>query len=191
MDDAATPAPTATDIVQRAARAAFGAPLVTNVFRGTVVEAIVDAALAPEWVWCSQDYSSWDFEHRDGTRLEVKQSAARQSWTPSCTAIHVGKPNFDIAARQGRWEGPIWVGEPGRASHIYVFAHHPVADRNADHRDPLQWDFYVVGAGALPPGGKTLGLAGVKERARATPFAALRAEVERVRTALQKDRSAA
>ena len=33
---------------------------------------------------------------------------------------------------------------------IYVFAHHPIADISADHRDPTQWQFYVTRTSELP-----------------------------------------
>lgn len=141
--------PSVAEIEQKAARAAFGRPLITNVHRGLLAEAIVASALEPDWRWCSEDYSSWDFENKDGVRLEVKQSAARQTWTPVG-----GKPSscsFDIARRTGRWENGIeWVEAPGRSAHIYVFAHHPVFDHSADHRDPKQWLFYVVATRSLP-----------------------------------------
>lgn len=114
-----------------------------------MAEAIVASALEPEWQWCSEDYASWDFERNDGARLEVKQSAARQSW-----AAPDAKPSacyFDIAARTGRWEnGADWIREPGRCADLYVFAHHPVSDVTADHRDPRQWLFYVVSTARLP-----------------------------------------
>lgn len=141
--------PSAEDIQRKVAAAAFGRPLITNVHRGMVAEAIVAAALEPEWRWCSEDYSSWDFERSDGAKLEVKQSAARQSW-----AAADAKPSacsFDIASRTGRWENGVeWIAEPGRSAHIYVFAHHPVVGETADHRDPAQWQFYVIATQRLP-----------------------------------------
>lgn len=139
---------TIADIQRKVADAAFGRPLVTNVLRGHVAEAIIACALEPEWRWCAEDYSSWDFERADGLRLEVKQSAARQTWSTN----NIPSPaSFDIAERKGRWEGPVWVADPGRAAHVYVFAHHEVADESADHRDPAQWTFYVVRTRDLPP----------------------------------------
>lgn len=169
-----TSIPTISDIQRKVAEAAFGRPLVTNVMRGQVVEAIVACALEPEWTWCAEDYSSWDFERADGMRLEVKQSAARQTWAAS------DKPSacsFDIAMRKGRWEGSSWVDEVGRAAHIYIFAHHPVADRSADHRDPTQWQFYVVPTSQLP-NTRRLSLNGVRSLATATSFAELEQAVE-------------
>lgn len=139
--------PSVSDIQRRVAEAAFGRPLVTNVLRGQVVEAVVAFALEPHWTWCAHDYAGWDFERSDGVRLEVKQSAARQSWATSDTPSPC---SFDIAERKGRWEGSVWVAQPGRAAQVYIFAHHPIADATADHRDPMQWEFYAVPATKLP-----------------------------------------
>ena len=139
--------PTINEIKEKVAEAAFGRQLVTNVLRGQVVEAIIACVLEPHWTWCAADYSSWDFERADGLRLEVKQSAARQSWATS------DKPSacsFDIANRQGRWEGAAWVEALGRAAHVYIFGHHPIADVSADHRCANQWQFYVVPTHQLP-----------------------------------------
>lgn len=164
--------PSAEEIQRKVAAAAFGRPLITNVHRGMVAEAIVAAALEPEWRWCSEDYSSWDFERADGAKLEVKQSAARQSW-----AAANAKPSacsFDIASRTGRWENGVeWIAEPGRSAHIYVFAHHPVADESADHRDPTQWQFYVIATERLP-NTRRLSLSRLRSLGEACAFQVLR-----------------
>ena len=143
------------DVVAKVSQVAFGKPLVTNVLRGHVAEAIIALALEPEWNWCSADYAGWDFDRPDGIRLEVKQSAAMQSWS-------TGKPSkaiFDVAARTGYWEGGTeWIAKAGRPAHLYVFAHHSIYGDAADHRDPMQWEFYVVPSNALPDV-KKLGLA--------------------------------
>lgn len=139
---------TSADVVRKASDAAFGKPLITNVLRGQIAEAIIALALEPDWNWCSADYASWDFEHGSGLRLEVKQSAARQSWALEGAAPSVC--SFDIAARKGRWEGSTWIPDPRRHADLYVFAHHRVAEPSADHRDPDQWDFYVVASRDLP-----------------------------------------
>jgi len=135
------------EVIAKVAEAAFGRPLVTNVLRGHVAEAIVALALEPEWDWCSADYSGWDFERSDGLRLEVKHSAARQSWATTKPS----KAIFDVAARTGYWVSSTeWIAGIGRAAHLYIFAHHGIYDDHADHRDPSQWDFYVVPTSALP-----------------------------------------
>lgn len=136
-----------TEVVEKVSQAAFGKPLITNILRGHVAEAIIALALEPEWTWCSADYAGWDFERSDGLRLEVKQSAARQSWGTDKPS----KPSFDVAARTGYWEGGTrWIEKPGRAAHLYVLAHHGIYDDSADHRDPSQWEFFVIPSGSLP-----------------------------------------
>lgn len=142
-------APTARQIRDKLCNAAFGDPLVSNIYRGLVAEIIVDTELGALWNYCGSDWRSWDFEHVDGCRLEVKQSAARQTWTRE---LNMAKPIFDIRARKGYFEGTDWIGvaDPRRFADIYVFAYHPIMDATADHRDPLQWQFYVVPANRLP-----------------------------------------
>ena len=105
--------------------------------------------LEPEWRWCSADWASYDFENADGVGLEIKQSAALQSWHTPGAKTNQGR--FDIAERTGRYEGLEWIAEPGRAAAIYVFAWHPVIDHDAaDHREPEQWQFFPVKASDLP-----------------------------------------
>lgn len=113
-----------------------------------MAEAIIAMLIEPAWRWCSADYAAWDFERHDGVRLEVKQSAARQTWHSAAD-----KPSnclFDIRARKGRYEGATWFSEPGRHADLYVLAHHGVCDETADQADPQQWRFYVILAAALP-----------------------------------------
>ena len=112
-----TASATIDDIVEMASAAAFGRRLIQNNLRSIVVEAIVAKALGPAWRWCSADWAPYDFEGPGGLRLEVKQSAAQQTWSTSTSKP--SKPVYDIAARNE------FVGE------------------QADHRDPAQWCFYV------------------------------------------------
>ena len=169
-------------VIAHAARAAFGQLLVTNTLRSMVVEAMLDLALLADWRWCAADFAGWDFEHADGTRLEVKQSAARQTWA---APLRPSRPSFDIAQRLGYWEGgSTWVEGAGRHAHIYVFAHHPAVDAKADHRDPQQWDFYVAGTEALPAT-KSISLARVREIVPACGYADVRASIEVLRVQRQ------
>ncbi len=139
-----------------------------NSFRGLVVEAIVAEALEPDWKWVSSDWSSWDFEHQIGLRLEVKQSAALQSW--HTVEPKRWLPRFDINDRTGRWEGANWLAEEGRSAQIYVFATHDLTDAKiADHRNPSQWDFYVIDERSLPRQ-KTIGFSGIRQLAKPCKF---------------------
>ncbi|WP_316859920.1 hypothetical protein [uncultured Cohaesibacter sp.] len=137
-----------TQVMEAASKASFEKPLINNVQRGIVAEAIVHLLLDDGWKWCSEDWSLWDFEHIDGTKLEVKQSAARQSWHTKDTDRT--KCEFDIAARKKEWRDNRWVSAPGRKANLYVFAYHPIVDESADHCNPHQWLFYVVPERALP-----------------------------------------
>lgn len=157
-----------TRIYQRLTSELLGKPLVGNAFRGTLVEAMIAEALAPEWRWCADGWGSFDFEGPGGIGLEVKQSAARQNW--HAPGDKPCPPRFDIAERTGHWdEQNAWVPGRGRAAAIYVFAHHPVTDDTADHREPMQWDFYVVAASRLPSQ-KSMGTSGVRALADCIGF---------------------
>lgn len=171
--------PTIDEIRAAAHAAAFGEPLISNIYRGLIAEIIVGAALGSDWQMCSGDWRGWDFEHVGGCRLEVKQSAARQTWTGARAAT---KPIFDIRARTGYFEGADWVADPRRFAEIYVFAHHPVMDASADHRDVRQWRFYAVPANRLPAA-KTISLAGIAKLAEPVVWDALKMTVENARAA--------
>lgn len=97
------------DVIAKVTASAFGQPLVTNVLRGHVVEAMVALALEPEWRWCSGDYAAWDFERADGLRMEVRQSAYRQSW--------VQAPHLKVSrgVRHSAPEVRLGVRKPQRA----------------------------------------------------------------------------
>lgn len=140
--------PTPDEIAAKASVEIFSKRLLTNVHRAIVAEAIVGCALDSDWTWSSGDYASCDFRHKDGHRLEVKQSASLQSW--NAKSLLESKCQFDIAERTGAWEGAIWRPQRGRNADIYVFCHHPVVNEQADHRDASQWRFFVTRADALP-----------------------------------------
>jgi hypothetical protein len=172
-----TTIPTADEIRAKASTAAFGNPLIENSFRGFVVEIIVGSALGSTWRLCSADWYGWDFEHASGCRLEVKQSAARQTWA---APKKPSPPSFDIRERTGYYEGAEWIKKAGRLAQIYVFAYHPIRNDSADHRDPSQWRFHVVPAKQLPAS-KTIGLVRVALLSDAVPWIGLSEAVESAR----------
>jgi hypothetical protein len=172
--------PTVDEVRAKACAAAFGNPVVSNIYRGLVAEVIVGTALGSEWRMCSGDWRGWDFEHPSGLRLEVKQSAARQTWTGTRKAT---VPIFDIRTRTGYFEGADWVADPRRFAHIYVFAFHPITEASADHCDPRQWCFHVVAANRLPSS-KTISLAKVTLLSGSVPWLDLGAAVESMRAIL-------
>lgn len=163
--------PTRDEIVERTITASFGSKLVTNMHRGPLVEAMVAFAIEPDWSWCSHDYNAWDFVHHSGLRLEVRQSAAWQSW--SRPGSRPSRCSFDIRDRKGSYDqGTTWIEKAGRHAQIYLFAHHPLVGDAADHREPEQWRFYVVPAETLS-GTATIGLAALQRLATACKYGAL------------------
>jgi hypothetical protein len=159
-------------LIARLSRRLFGAPILQNNVRGEVVEEMVAMALEPEWEHCGGDWGPCDFRHgAPGLRIQVKQSAARQSWDAGEVART--NPRFAIAEKTGRYEDDgTWISERSRNAEIFVFAWHPRTDAGADHRDPEQWLFYVLAESDLPPA-KSIALADVRGRARGVPFPAL------------------
>ncbi|MXW28611.1 MAG: hypothetical protein F4Z80_07050 [Chloroflexi bacterium] len=144
--------------------------IMENVVRGDYVECLIAHALGFDWelTWASGwGWAAWDIEHVSGARIEVKQSAARQTWDQS-TLAPTRPTRFDIAPRSGYWirDGSRYFEfpTPSRAADLYVFAWH--AERRldrVDHREPAQWQFFVVPERKLPEAQKTIGLAGIRQ----------------------------
>lgn len=137
----------------------FDTQVIQNNLRGLWAEAMVAELLAPEWRYTGSDWSGWDLEHPDGTRIEIKQSARDQSWGTSRQA-----PSFDIKAVAGHYPDGVTyqrntTGE--RLAHLYIFAWH----EGSDQRDVEQWQFFVVASKDLPVGQKTIGLNGIRKLA--------------------------
>jgi|CXWL01.1.fsa_nt_gi hypothetical protein len=177
------------DISLRLARRLFGRPLIQNSFRGAFVEELIAPALSTRgWRHCGDDWSSWDFQHETGTRLELKQSALVQSWSAGHSG-HAKNPSFNISEKTGYWVGGDFHSFDvlARPSDLYVFAWHGIEDRGiADHRRLDQWMFYLVAAYSLPARQKTIALS-VLRRLGAVGWAAteLADKVESVRNGLK------
>ena len=137
----------------------YGEPLINNVYRGDYVEEMILSALGEGEQWKPfGGWGGWDLERDDGLRLEVKQSAALQSWHATASAGKPSPSSFDIAPRGGYYtdstDAGFWkkVDPPVRSADIYIFAWHPEkAPDIADHRRAEQWEFYVVRESKLPP----------------------------------------
>lgn len=140
-----TAVPSCDDIRKAVADRLFGAKLVQSNFRGEVVESIIAKALGPCWVHCSDGWGGWDFQKtmESGAlvRLQVKQSAARQSWKTKRKPT----PSFRISEVSGYYEEDgEWKSDRGRHAEIFVFGWHGDTSDSADHFDAKQWKFYVV-----------------------------------------------
>lgn len=174
--------PSYNEVISNLTADLFEQPLMLNNFRAIYAEYLVAALLSDEWKHCGTGWSSWDIEHRsNGKRIEVKQSAARQSWhSPSSRTTY---PSFDIAPRTGYWNNDNWVEGEGRPADIYIFAWHPVSDETCDHRCPGQWKFYAVPESNLPEQ-KSLSLSKIRRLAREVSSTDLLSEVNRLLYAL-------
>jgi hypothetical protein len=117
------------------------------------------------------------FRARDGRSA---RSEAIRSPTDLAAPKKPSRPSFDIQERTGYYEGAAWISQVGRLAHISVFAYHPIRDNSADHRDPTQWQFYVVPA-RQPPASKRIGLVKVASLTSAVDWSELAAAVERAR----------
>ena len=151
-------------IVRRLFDQLYNRQIIDNVDRGVYVEYMVEMALQEtdaRWE-CMPGWSLWDLEHRDsGARIEVKQSAKRQTWSSDLQSA-VSAPRFSIAPTKSYWDNStgIWLEtEPQRWADLYIFAYHSEDKEDlADHRQPEQWEFYLVPEWELPPLQKTIGL---------------------------------
>ena len=154
--------PIAKEILDELVIELYGQPIMSNLTRPIYVERLLARLLKGDWRFVGGDWSGWDLENTSTlARIELKQSAARQTWTDGPTRIgKPTKPIFDIEERTGHFgdNGSTWIKTPGRPADLYVFAWHPGFDPKdaVDHRDPEQWEFYLLPETRLPKGQKTL-----------------------------------
>ena len=159
-------------IVQRLAQRLYGSPIVRNSARGELVEEIVATALESDWQ-LTGDWGECDLKHPSGLRIQVKQSAARQSWHRSGDKPSRG--HFMTAYKTGRYEDDgSWIAQHSRNADIFIFAWHPLTDDSADHRDAMQWRFFIVAEANLPQQA-SLSLARLRKLAPEVGFSELRA----------------
>jgi hypothetical protein len=160
----------------------FRAPVIENVWLGSWVECMVALAL-PEWRR-AVSWTGWDLEHiSSGKKIEVKTAAARQVWDRE--AVKQRPISFDIAARKYYWDGTdaglvTLEGGPRRVADIYILACHPIPGLSADHRNPAQWEFYVVPSDALPRDKKQISLSNVRKLTDPVGIEGLAASVHKV-----------
>ena len=169
------------EIALRLAARIFDQRLIANHYRSAFIEAMIEPYLEPlGWRYAGDSWSGWDFDRNDGQRLEVKQSAAQQTWSGARNLKTRGA--FDIAPRTGYFYegGTKYERTPGRCAHTYVFAWNGFSDDEADHRNPAQWVFYVVPVFLLRDGQKTISLSKIAGLAAPVPITGLGAAVTKV-----------
>ncbi|WP_420462732.1 hypothetical protein [Candidatus Palauibacter sp.] len=176
VDEASEPLSPA-DVLEEVGRS-YDQPVMNNVHRSEYVEAIVALALRDSGWTRKAPWDAWDLEHKSGVRLEVKQSAAAQSWGSGETQR---PPRFDIASRTGYWDDKegSWVPQPGRHANVYVFAWHGESRETPDQRDPISWEFYAVPERDLPSQ-KTIGLTAIRDLASRCDVEGLPSAVDEV-----------
>lgn len=156
----------------------FDLPIMGNLYRPHYVERMVAIGLGDGFKLVSANWAGWDIESNEGVRVEVKQSAALQTWTENQSGNgKTTKGSFDIAPRKGYFtlDGGEWISQPGRLADIYILAWHPVVDQvEADHRDHTQWLFFVVPSEQLPQGQKRMSRTVVERKWPAVTFEELR-----------------
>jgi hypothetical protein len=174
------------EIALRLASRIFDQPLIENQYRSAFIEAMIEPYLAPHgWRYAGEGWSGWDFERHDGTRLEVKQSAAHQTWSSGPRKIQT-RAAFDIASRTGFYSegGSKWTVSPGRCAQTYLFAWNPTYGDATDHRNPDQWEFYVMAAALLPYGQRTISLSKIKALTTPVALVNLGVTVDRIANSL-------
>jgi hypothetical protein len=129
---------TAAEVRAAAAKRHYEPKILDKADRGDIAEEIVAGILAPlGWEYCGGAWAGWDFEHRDGTRMQLKQAAALQTWEAS---KEIRPTRFNIKRQTGHWaNGADWTPAPAptRYAAIYIFAWHGVTDKKTcDHADP-------------------------------------------------------
>jgi hypothetical protein len=174
------------EIAVRLAFRIFDQKLIGNQYRSAFIEAMIEDYLKPHgWRYVGDSWGGWDFERGEPGehRLEVKQSAACQTWSMARNLKTRG--TFDIAPRTGYFYEQAAkyaaMEVPDRCAQTHVFVWHPIGDEErADHRNPDQWEFYVVSAAQLPRGQRTIALSKIKAMAKPVKLAALSVTVEAV-----------
>ena len=88
---------TAADIRAAAARRHYAPKILDNADLGDIAEEIVASVLEPDWRYVGEAWAGWDFQHDDGTRLQLKQGAELQTWGKTKTRA------FSIPRQKGHW----------------------------------------------------------------------------------------
>lgn len=162
----------------------YDQPVMNNTVRAHFVECLIAKEFDVGWKHSCIDggeWNQWDCEHDSGARIEIKQSAARQSWDEEVISP-IRLARYDIAPRTGYWENDDnWKDKPGRNADLYVFAWHGERrDEICDHRDATQWQFFIAKEPMLPEGQKTIGITPLKDISVVCGISDLRVTVEKL-----------
>ena len=136
--------------------------ILNNAHRGDFVELMVLDALGPDWRHVGLGWNLWDLQRgkgQDRTRIQVKQSAARQLW---------GKTKHMTFQCRWRDAAPSYIKRDfpdealenqGWFCELFVVGMHLVDDlAECDQTDPAQWQFMVVPTRELVSGQNSIPL---------------------------------
>ncbi len=152
--------------------------LLDNVARGVLAEFLVASALGITKLRANWDL--YDLTSKEGTKIEVKNSAYIQSWEQK----EYSPVEFDIKQTKKWVEETGWSDHPQRHSDVYVFC--LLAEKDQDKIDPMnvgQWEFYVVSTSDIDnrvDKQKTITLRSLKRKfsVEPTPYDELAQEIE-------------
>lgn len=142
-------------ILEKLVHETFGQNLIDNSFRGVWTEFMVAEALGEGCAVVSQNWHPWDLqlgksedEFPERIRIQVKNTARLQTWHQSSSTP--GACHWVLRMRPkpsyfDQYNPDIPCESYGHLCDVYVLCYHPIDDpRAADHRDPHQWEFYVI-----------------------------------------------
>lgn len=156
--------------------------LLDNVARGVLAEFLVAFALGITKT-PREEWARYDLESKEGTTIEVKNSAYIQSWEQKDHSLI----EFDVKQTKGWIEETGWSDDPQRHSDVYVFC--LLAEKDQEKIDPMnvgQWEFYVVSTSEIDHRlgkQKTITLRSLKRKfsVEPTPYGELAQEIERAK----------
>lgn len=154
------PNPTAT----RLALKLFDQRIIASQFRTAYFVEMIEPLLQ-KYGWCAigEPGVGCEFEHPEGCRLKVMQAAALQ---PRFKEHKLEtQPVFNIRPRKNSFSQEDRKRSVNFSSaDIYLIGWHPgVSVERVDHREPTQWQFFVLPSRLLPRGQQTVGLARIRE----------------------------
>lgn len=158
-------------------RRLFEQPIIHNqLLKEFVKELVLHSLWNYQWKLVDGAAQNWDLEHLNGCCLKVVCSSACQLRPTGFVGAQY--PVFCIGQR------PEAGSDARQKADLYLFAWHPVPQlRQADHRDPQQWQFFLIPERLLPEKKKTLGLRPVQKTAahygaEGIPYSALGETIE-------------
>lgn len=193
--------PSRDDIIQMVSREMYSGKILNNAHRGHVVEAMVLSALSPDhalgpdqWRLTALGWHPWDLQRgkgEDRVRIQVKQCAWLQLWTPKNDKEDL-RLHFVWKKSRPRYFKRDYPDEDiereGWFCDMFVFGVHEEKDRDrADQVDPDQWTFLVIPAHELREDLKSLSLEDAKAKWPPVSWSGL---AESVESAISKWRSA-